>query len=119
MATTTCCRTGRLAYTVFYRDVDILGLSMIVTDIYGQKHILAADGVRTATDYQEFAAFPGGDGTILKARGADGLWYLIDWHANLLLPDGYPYAISLLIAPDGSAVLAESESGKAGYTVSR
>ena len=110
---------GRLTYTVFYRDVDILGLSMIVTDIYGQKHILAADGVRTATDYQEFAAFPGGDGTILKARGADGLWYLIDWHANLLLPDGYPYAISLLIAPDGSAVLAESESGKAGYTVSR
>ena len=110
---------GELAYPVFYRDVDILGLSMILTDIYGQKHILAADGVRTPVDYVEFASFPGGDGTLLKARGADGLWYLIDWHGDLLLPDGYPYAVSLLIAPDGSAVLAEGEDGKTGYIVTR
>ena len=110
---------GQLSYPVFYKDVDILGLSMILTDIYGQKHILAADGVRTPVDYVEFASFPGGDGTLLKARGADGLWYLIDWHGNLLLPDGYPYAVSLLIAPDGSAVLAETEDGKIGYTVTR
>ena len=110
---------GQLSYPVFYKDVDILGLSMILTDIYGQKHILAADGVRTPVDYVEFASFPGGDGTLLKARGADGLWYLIDWHGNLLLPDGYPYAVSLLIAPDGSAVLAEGEDGKTGYIVTR
>lgn len=110
---------GRLAYTVFYRNVDILGLSMILTDLYGQKHIVAADGVRTPVDYVEFASFPGGDGTLLKARGADGLWYLIDWHGNRLLPDGYPYAVSLLIAPDGSAVLAEGEDGKTGYIVTR
>ena len=108
---------GQLSYPVFYKDVDILGLSMILTDIYGQKHILAADGVRTPVDYVEFASFPGGDGTLLKARGADGLWYLIDWHGDLLLPDGYPYAVSLLIAPDGSAVLAETEDGKLGYAV--
>ena len=55
----------------------------------------------------------------MKARGADGLWYLIDWHGNRLLPDGYPYAVSLLIAPDGSAVLAETEDGKLGYAVTR
>ena len=110
---------GQLSYPVFYKDVDILGLSMILTDIYGQKHILAADGVRTPVDYVEFASFPGGDGTLLKARGADGLWYLIDWHGDLLLPDGYPYAVSLLIAPDGSAVLAEGEDGKTGYIVTR
>ena len=110
---------GQLSYPVFYKDVDILGLSMILTDIYGQKHILAADGVRTPVDYIEFASFPGGDGTLLKARGADGLWYLIDWHGDLLLPDGYPYAVSLLIAPDGSAVLAEGEDGKMGYVVTR
>ena len=110
---------GQLSYPVFYKDVDILGLSMILTDIYGQKHILAADGVRTPVDYVEFASFPGGDGTLLKARGADGLWYLIDWHGNLLLPDGCPYAVSLLIAPDGSAVLAEGEDGKTGYIVTR
>ena len=110
---------GQLSYPVFYKDADILGLSMILTDIYGQKHILAADGVRTPVDYVEFASFPGGDGTLLKARGADGLWYLIDWHGNPLLPDGYPYAVSLLIAPDGSAVLAEGEDGKTGYIVTR
>ena len=110
---------GQLSYPVFYKDVDILGLSMILTDIYGQKHILAADGVRTPVDYVEFASFPGGDGTLLKARGADGLWYLIDWHGNPLLPDGCPYAVSLLIAPDGSAVLAEGEDGKTGYIVTR
>ena len=110
---------GQLSYPVFYKDVDILGLSMILTDIYGQKHILAADGVRTPVDYVEFASFPGGDGTLLKARGADGFWYLIDWHGNLLLPDGYPYAVSLLIAPDGSAVLAEGGEAKAGYIVTR
>lgn len=110
---------GQLAYPVFYEDVEILGLSMILTDIRGQKHILAADGVRTPTNYVEFSLFPGGDGTLLKARGADGLWYLIDWHGNRLLPDGYPYAVSLLIAPDGSAVLAETEDGKLGYTVTR
>ena len=110
---------GQLSYPVFYKDVDILGLSMILTDIYGQKHILAADGVRTPVGYVEFASFPGGDGTLLKARGADGLWYLIDWHGNLLLPDGYPYAVSLLIAPDGSAVLAEGGEAKAGYIVTR
>ena len=110
---------GQLSYPVFYKDVDILGLSMILTDIHGQKHILAADGVRTPVDYVEFASFPGGDGTLLKARSADGLWYLIDWHGNPLLPDGYPYAVSLLIAPDGSAVLAEGEDGKTGYIVTR
>ena len=33
--------------------------------------------------------------------------------------DGYPYAVSLLIAPDGSAVLAEGEDGKTGYIVTR
>ena len=110
---------GQLAYPVFYEDVEILGLSMILTDIRGQKHILAADGVRTPTEYVEFSPFPGGDGTLLKARGADGLWYLIDWHGNRLLPDGYPYAVSLLIAPDGSAVLAETEDGKLGYAVTR
>ena len=110
---------GQLSYPVFYKDVDILGLSMILTDIYGQKHILAADGVRTPVDYVEFASFPGGDGTLLKARGADGLWYLIDWHGDLLLPDGYPYAVSLLIAPDGSALLVESEDGKTAYIVTR
>ena len=110
---------GQLAYPVFYEDVEILGLSMILTDIRGQKHILAADGMRTPTEYVEFSPFPGGDGTLLKARGADGLWYLIDWHGNRLLPDGHPYAVSLLIAPDGSAVLAETEDGKLGYAVTR
>ena len=73
---------GQLSYPVFYKDVDILGLSMILTDIYGQKHILAADGVRTPVDYVEFASFPGGDGTLLKARDAQGGWHLIDWHGN-------------------------------------
>ena len=110
---------GQLAYPVFYEGVEILGLSMILTDIRGQKHILAADGVRTPTDYVEFSLFPGGDGTLLKAQGADGQWYLIDWHGKRLLPDGYPYAISLLIAPDASAVLAEDEDGKTGYVVTR
>ena len=92
---------------------------MILTDIYGQKHILAADGTRTRVDYVALAALPGGDGTLLKAQGADGQWYLIDWHGKRLLPDGYPYAISLLIAPDTSAVLAEDEDGKTGYVVTR
>ena len=62
---------------------------------------------------------PGGDGTLLKAQGADGQWYLIDWHGKRLLPDGYPYAISLLIAPDSSALLVESEDGKTAYIVTR
>ena len=44
---------------------------------------------------------------------------MIDWHGKRLLPDGYPYAVSLLIAPDGSAVLAEGEDGKTGYIVTR
>ena len=38
---------------------------------------------------------------------------------SLLGDDGYPYAISLLIAPDASAVLAEDEDGKTGYVVTR
>ena len=94
---------------------------MILTDIYGQKHILAADGVRTADGLSvEFASFPGGDGTLLKARGADGLWYLIDWHGKPAASrTATPDAVSLLIAPDGSAVLAEGEDGKTGYIVTR
>ena len=80
------------------------------------------DAVLEAADQEEFAALaalPGGDGTLLKAQGADGQWYLIDWHGKRLLPDGYPYAISLLIAPDGSALLVESEDGKTAYIVTR
>ena len=110
---------GALSYPVFYKDVDVLGLSMILTDIYGQKHILAADGVRTPTDYVAFASFPGGDGTLLKAQDADGQWYLVDWHGGLLLPEASPYPVSMLIAPDGSALLVESEDGKTAYVVTR
>ena len=84
---------------------------MILTDIYGQKHILAADGVRTPTDYVAFASFPGGDGTLLKAQDADGQWYLVDWHGGLLFPEASPYPVSMLIAPDGSAFAVESEDG--------
>lgn len=73
---------------------------MILTDIYGQKHILAADGVRTPTDYVAFASFPGGDGTLLKAQDADGQWYLVDWHGGLLFPEASPYPVSMLIAPE-------------------
>ena len=62
---------------------------------------------------------PGGDGTRLKAQGADGQWYLIDWHGGLLFPEASPYPVSMLIAPDGSALLVESEDGKTAYIVTR
>lgn len=62
---------------------------------------------------------PGGDGTLLKAQGADGQWYLIDWHGGLLFPEASPYPVSMLIAPDGSALLVESEDGKTAYIVTR
>ena len=110
---------GQAVYPEFFTDVQLLGLSMVHTDSAGQKHILAADGTRTPTAYTAFAAFPGGDGTLLKAQGTDGQWYLIDWHGRLLLPYAFPYAVSVLIAPDGSAVLAETEGGKTAYAVWR
>ena len=55
---------GQLAYPVFYEDVEILGLSMILTDIRGQKHILAADGMRTPSEYVEFSPFPAATASI-------------------------------------------------------
>ena len=92
---------------------------MARTGADGRIELIAADGTRTRVDYVALAALPGGDGTLLKAQGADGQWYLIDWHGKRLLPDGYPYAISLLIAPDSSALLVESEDGKTAYIVTR
>ena len=52
------------------------------------------------------------DSAAVLNRGTSGV-------LALLGDDGYPYAVSLLIAPDGSAVLAETEDGKLGYTVTR
>ena len=110
---------GHLVYAEFFTDVERYGLCMARTGADGRIELIAADGTRTRVDYVALAALPGGDGTLLKAQGADGQWYLIDWHGKRLLPDGYPYAVSLLIAPDASAVLAEGEDGKTGYVVTR
>ena len=47
------------------------------------------------------------------------MWGLVDWHGNVLLDFAYSYNSAMRIAPDGSAVLAETEDGMAGYTVTR
>ena len=110
---------GQLAYPVFYEDVEILGPEH---DPHGHPWAKAhTRRRRRAHAHGICRVFPPSIDIriVLKARGADGLWYLIDWHGNRLLPDGYPYAVSLLIAPDGSAVLAETEDGKLGYAVTR
>ena len=97
----------------------IIGLSMIVPDISGKLCIVAADGTITETDYSEFAPYPGGDGMLLKAKNAEEKWGLIDWHGNVILDFAYDYSSAILIAPDGSAVLVDTDDTMTAYTVSR
>ena len=108
---------GALAFPVDYKNVTIVGLSMVLTDNRGQLFIAAADGTLTRTDYAAISPFPGGDGTLLKAQDESGQWHLIDWHGNELTQEALPYAVSALIAADGSAVLIETDGGKTAYTV--
>lgn len=111
--------TGAVTCPVTYAQPTIIGLSMIVPDITGELYIIAADGTATPTSYAEFNEYPGGDGMLLKAATAEEKWGLVDWHGNVLLDFAYDYASAMLIAPDGSAVLADAEEGMAGYTVTR
>ena len=90
---------------------------MVLTDNRGQLFIAAADGTLTRTDFAAISPFPGGDGTLLKAQDESGHWHLIDWHGNELTQEALPYAVSALIAADGSAVLIETDDGKTAYTV--
>ena len=111
--------TGEVTCPINYAQPTVIGLSMIVPDITGELYIIAADGTATPTTYAEFAPYPGGDGTLLKAGNAEGMWGLVDWHGNVLLDFTYSYNSAMRIAPDGSAVLAETEDGMAAYTVTR
>ena len=110
---------GEVTCEPTYVSDTVIGLSMIVPDITGQLCIVAADGVVTPTDYAEFAPYPGGDGMMLKAKNSEEMWGLIDWHGNVILDFEYDYSSAILIAPDGSAVLVDTDDGMVAYTVSR
>ena len=109
--------TGEVTCPVNYAAPTIIGLSMIVPDITGELYIIAADGTATPTTYAEFYEYPDGDGTLLKAATAEEKWGLVDWHGNVVLDFNYDYASAMLIAPDATALLVDTENGMAGYTI--
>ena len=94
--------TGEVTCPVNYASPTIIGLSMIVPDITGELYIIAADGTATPTTYAEFYEYPSGDGTLLKARTAEEMWGLVDWHGNVVLDFTFDYASAMLIAPDAT-----------------
>ena len=95
----------------------IIGLSMIVPDITGELYIIAADGTATPTAYAEFYEYPSGDGTLLKAMTTEEMWGIVDWHGNVVLDFTFDYASAVLIAPDATALLVDTDEGMAGYTI--
>ena len=90
---------------------------MIVPDITGELYIIAADGTATPTAYAEFYEYPSGDGTLLKAMTAEEMWGIVDWHGNVVLDFTFDYASAVLIAPDATALLVDTDEGMAGYTI--
>ena len=109
--------TGEVTCPVNYAAPTIIGLSMIVPDITGELYIIAADGTATPTTYAEFYEYPSGDGTLLKAKTAEEMWGLVDWHGNVVLDFTFDYASAMLISADATAMLVDTEEGMAGYTI--
>ena len=109
--------TGEVTCPVNYASPTIIGLSMIVPDITGELYIIAADGTATPTAYAEFYEYPSGDGTLLKAMTAEEMWGIVDWHGNVVLDFTFDYASAVLIAPDATALLVDTDEGMAGYTI--
>ena len=108
---------GEVTCPIYYSGATVIGLSMILPDIYGNLYIIAADGAISKTDYVEFDPYAGGDGRLLKARNAQGMWGVVDYHGNELTAFDQAYASSISIAPDGSAFLVERGEGKQAYVV--
>lgn len=109
---------GEVSCPAYYTGATVIGLSMILPDTRGELYIIAADGALTRTDYVAFDPYCGGDGRLLKAQNAQGMWGIVDWHGNELTAFDQPYASSLAIAPDGSAILVEREDGMQAYVLS-
>ena len=110
--------TGEATCPINYVDPTIVGLSMVAPDITGALYIIAADGTTTPTDYAEIYEYTDGDGSLLLAQNAEGLWGLVDWHGNVLLDFTFDSSYYITISADGAALLVEGEDGMTGYTIS-
>lgn len=110
--------TGEATCPINYVDPTIVGLSMVAPDITGALYIIAADGTTTPTDYAEVDEYPDGDGSLLLAQNAEGLWGLVDWHGNVLLDFTFDSSYYITISADGAALLVEGEDGMTGYAIS-
>ena len=48
---------------------------------------------------------------------AEEMWGIVDWHGNVVLDFTFDYASAVLIAPDATALLVDTDEGMAGYTI--
>ena len=81
------------------------GASATYTDLEGNVHILAADGVDTVLDdaHKDVRALESGSGYLYQFTDENYNKGLIDWHGNELLPVG---SSELELTGDGSVLLA-------------
>lgn len=66
--------------------VTVLGCTMYATDLDGTYIVIAADGTvtRDIAAIREYNC--SADGYFLSAQNADGLWGVIDWHGESVIP---------------------------------
>lgn len=89
---------------------DISGMSSMLTDLEGNVHIVAADGVDTVLEgYDEVRSLSYSSGMFYRVANADGLVGMIDWHGNEVLPCEFS---SLSLSGDGQYVLVDSADYK-------
>lgn len=89
-------------------NVDVRGASATMTDLEGNVHILAADGVDTVLDeaHKDCRALSYGNGILYTFTNEDYNDGLMDWHGNEILPAKYR---TIALSGDGSMLLVSED----------
>ncbi len=91
--------------TYAVENMDLNGASATITDMDGQKLLIAADGTETVLEgYASVYPLSYTSGMLYKVADSDYDYGVIDWHGNEILPCEYS---GIEVSGDGSYLLAD------------
>ena len=101
----------------YSKDIlDVKGASALLTDLEGNVHILAADGVDTVLPdtYDRVSAMSYSNGYLYEVTNSDYDHGLIDWHGNELIPCSVD---DVNLSADGTILLVEPDWNSSEYLI--
>lgn len=89
--------------------IEVNGASAILTDLEGNRRLLAADGTETVLEgYERIVPLLNGSGIYYRTEDAEYNEGMIDWHGNEIIPCEND---DIMISGDGKYVLVDADYG--------